>query len=335
MSTPKYNRVRPIVLTKLEDTDHYELWCHTTKSTFDLSNVLGIVLGTELRPTENDKAIENWDRRHKLAKEAILSALKPAQLLRVSRLRTAHEIWKRLDDEYGQVSELKRAQLDAKLRSLRKADNKKMKDHVDEFESIRQQLEFHSGSVMSQSDVNVAFLISLGESDDWKNYRNSNLHRAITMRTVDLIAEVTIIDDSNLAASSSTPSSFQGTDARAYATSLPSSYRGGHQRGGYRGSYRGGNSGGRGGNNNRGGRHLRPAFDTEVSCEGCQRRGHVVEECPLKCNYCKERGHLIENCFKQKWANEQKFSKRNDHNDDNGKEEFGPYAPSFQRPHHV
>jgi gag-polypeptide of LTR copia-type len=332
MSTLKNNRVHPIVLTKLEDTDHYNLWCDTTKSTFDLSNVLQIVLGTELRPTENDKAIANWDRRHKLAKEAILSALKPAQLIRVSRLDTAHAIWQRLNDEYGQISELKRAQLDAKLRSLRKADNKKMKDHVDEFESIRQRLEFHSGSVMSQSDVNVAFLISLGESEAWKNYRNSNLHRAITMRTVDLIAEVTIIDDSNVAASSSTPSSFHGTEARALATSLSSSYRGGHQRGGYRGSYRGGSNRGRGGNNNR---SVRRPFDTEQYCEGCEKRGHVVEECPLKCNYCKERGHLIENCFKQKWANQQKFSKRSDGNDDNDKEDFGPYTPSFQRPQHM
>ena len=113
-----YIRGRPIVPTKLEDTDYYELWCHTTKSTFDLSNVLEIVLGTELRRTENDKAIANWDCRHKLAKEAILSALKPAQLISVSSLNIAHAIWQRLDDEYGQISELKRAQLDAKLRSL-------------------------------------------------------------------------------------------------------------------------------------------------------------------------------------------------------------------------
>jgi Arginine methyltransferase-interacting protein, contains RING Zn-finger len=80
----------------------------------------------------------------------------------------------------------------------------------------------------------------------------------------------------------------------------------------------------------RGGRHLKPAFDTEEYCEGCQKRGHIVEECPIKCNYCKEHGHVIDNCFKRKWVNEQRFSKREDDNGDNGKKEF-PYNPSFQR----
>ena len=44
------NRLRPITLTKLEDTDYCQLWCTTTKSTFDLHNTLSIVLGTEPRP---------------------------------------------------------------------------------------------------------------------------------------------------------------------------------------------------------------------------------------------------------------------------------------------
>jgi len=331
MSDSNYNRPRPIALTKLEDTDYYQLWCTTTKSTFDIHNVLNIVVGTEPKPKDaNEAVLVDWDRRHKLAKEALLSALKPAQLLRVSHLKTARKIWKRLEDEYGQISDLKRAQLDSKLRSLRKTDNKKMNDHIDEFESIRQKIEFHSAEPMSKKDVNVAFLISLGDSDTWKNYRNSNLHRAVNMRTVDLIAEVTIIDDSSNSAtsSSSIPSSFEGA-ARALATSFPPFYRGGHQRGSYRGSYRGG----RGGNNNRGGRHLKPNSNAEECCEGCQKPGHIVEECPLKCNYCKERGHLIDNCFKLKWVNEQRFSKREDDNGHNGKED-APYNPSFQRSRH-
>ena len=177
-----------------------------------------------------------------------------------------------------------------------------MKDHIDEFESIRQKIEFHSSEPMSMKDINIAFLISLGDSDTWKNYRNSNLHRAVNMKTVDLIAEVTIIDDSSNSAVSSSSISppFEGP-ARALATSFPSSYRGGHQRGTYRGTYRSS----RGGNSNRSGRPLRTAFNTEEYCEGCQKQGLIVEECPLKCNYCKEHGHLIDNCFKLKWVNEQ------------------------------
>ncbi len=324
------SRPRPITLTKLEDTDYYQLWCTTAKSTFDLHNALGIVLGTEPQPPadddEDDEAVlVDWEQRHKLAKEALLSALKPAQLLRVSRLETASEIWKRLDDEYGQISDLKRAQLDAKLRSLRKTTNKTMKEHIDEFESIRQQIEFHSAEPMSAKDINVAFLISLGDSETWKNYRNANLHRTVNMRTVDLIAEVSIIDDSST--SSSTPS-FEGTDAQALTTSF--SYQGRSQRGGFRGSYRGNYRGSRGGNSNRGGRHLRPPFNPDGYCEGCQKRGHPVEECPIKCNYCKERGHLIDNCYKLKWVNEQRFSKRDGENDNGAMD--AQYTPSFQRP---
>ena len=332
MSDSNYNkRSRPITLTKLEDTDHYHLWCTTTKSTFDIHNVLKIVLGTEPKPKDaNEAVVADWDRRRKLAKEALLSAIKPAQLLRVSHLKTARQIWKRLENEYGQISDLKRAQLDAELRSLRKPNNKKMKDHIDEFESIRQKIEFHSSEPMLMKDINIAFLISLGDSDTWKNYRNSNLHWAVNMKTVDLIAEVTIIDDSsNFAVSSSSISlPFEGPD-HTLATSFPSSYRGRHQRGTYRGTYHGG----RGGNSNRGGRPLRTDFNTEEYCEGCQKRGHIVEDCSLKCNYCKERGHLIDNCFKLKWVNEQRFSKREDDNGHNGKEDV-PYNPSFQRPHY-
>src|SRR5205814_8963877 len=216
MSDSNYNkRSRPITLTKLEDTDHYHLWCTTTKSTFDIHNVLKIVLRTEPKPKDaNETVVADWDRRRKLAKEALLSALKPAQLLRVSHLKTARQIWKRLENEYGQISDLKRAQLDAELHSLRKANNKKMKDHIDEFESIRQKIEFHSSEPMLMKDINIAFLISLGDSDTWKNYRNSNLHRAVNMKTVDLIAEVTIIDDSSNSAVSSSSISppFEGPE---------------------------------------------------------------------------------------------------------------------------
>jgi hypothetical protein len=329
------SRPRPITLTKLEDTDYYQLWCTTAKSTFDLHNALHIVLGTEPRSAsaeDDETVLVNWDQRHKLAKEALLSALKPAQLLRVSRLETAFEIWKRLEDEYGQISDLKRAQLDAKLRSLRKADNKTMKVHIDEFESIRQKIEFHSAEPMSAKDVNVAFLISLGDSDTWKNYRNANLYRTVNMRTVDLIAEVSLIDDSSTPTVSSPtlPSSFEGSEARALTTSF--SYQGRSQRGGFRGSYRGNYRGGRGGNNNRGGRHLRPPFNADGYCEGCQKRGHQVEEYPTKCNYCKEHGHLIDNCFKLKWVNEQRFSKRDDNGENGNGNMDMQYTPSFQRP---
>src|SRR5271156_1916546 len=121
---------KTISLTKLEDTSHYRLWKVATEATFDVHGVLNIVLGTEAKRTAAEDAdgealakIVDWERRHKLAKEALFSALKPAQLIRVALLDTAAAIWKRLSDEYGKISELKRAQLNTKLRSIQKSVN--------------------------------------------------------------------------------------------------------------------------------------------------------------------------------------------------------------------
>ena len=204
-----------------------------------------------------------------------------------------------------------------------------MKEHIDIFESIRQQIEFRSTEPMPAKDINVAFLISLRDSETWKNYRNTNLHRTVTMRTVDLISEVSPIDDSSWTTVSSSTPSFAGMDAQAMTTSM--SYQSWSQHGGFRGSYRGNYHGSRGGNHNRSGRHLRPPFNPNAYGRGCKEHGHSVEDCPTKCNYCKERSHLIYNCFKLKWVNEQRFSRW----DDNGEHIDGTmdiqYYPSFQR----
>ena len=62
--------------------------------------------------------------------------------------------------------------------------------------SFQCEIEFHS-TAMSAEDVNIAFLLSLCDLDVWKNYPNSNMHRAISMKTPDLFAEVILIDDGN------------------------------------------------------------------------------------------------------------------------------------------
>ena len=141
----------------------------------------------ELKPTSMSEAnlesidtnlptqIADWEYHHKLACEALFMALKPLQLIRVAHLQSVHDIWQCLADEYGKISELKRAQLNTKLRSLRKCSNTSIQAHVDEFERIQREIEFHS-EAMSEEDVNIAFLISLGDSDIWKNFCNSNLH---------------------------------------------------------------------------------------------------------------------------------------------------------------
>lgn len=177
---------------------YYRLWSATTESTLDVYKVLNIVLGTEVKPDAALDIPADWEYRHKLAKEALLSSLKLARLIRVAHLTSAHQIWNRLADEYCKISDLKHAQLDAKLRSLRKSPETKIANHINEFERVRREMKYHSDAPMlNDKDVNTIFLLSLGDSDTWKNFRNSNLHRAVTMTTEDLIAEVTLIEETN------------------------------------------------------------------------------------------------------------------------------------------
>ena len=82
--------------------------------------------------------------------------LKPAQLIRVANLDTAAEVWKRLADEYDKISELKGAQLNTKLRSIQKSPSISMQKHIDDFELLQREIEFHS-TAMSAEDVNIAF----------------------------------------------------------------------------------------------------------------------------------------------------------------------------------
>lgn len=94
-----------------------------TEAAFDVYNVLNIVLGTEPKPisledTSSDFSeaiiadeIADWEQRHRLARKALYSALKPAQLICAAPLQSAHKVWQRLAGEYGRISEIKLAQL--------------------------------------------------------------------------------------------------------------------------------------------------------------------------------------------------------------------------------
>ena len=84
---------KTITLTKLDDTSHYCLWRVATEATFEVHNILNTVLGMELKPTSMSEAnlksidtnlstqIADWEYHHKLAREALFTALKPPQLI--------------------------------------------------------------------------------------------------------------------------------------------------------------------------------------------------------------------------------------------------------------
>jgi hypothetical protein len=124
-------RKKTIRLTALRP-ENYRLWVAQSEFTFRVHGVLDIVLGREPNPeravlsTPSDessgdadaaqerpitaaqrRSIEKWEHRHDLRRQA---CLEPAELIKVYQLQSAHEIWKRLADEYGAISDFKRAQ---------------------------------------------------------------------------------------------------------------------------------------------------------------------------------------------------------------------------------
>ena len=99
-----------------------------TSVVVDFLTVLDIVLGREHNPeravlsTPSDgssrdadmaqerpitaaqrRSIEKWEHRHDLARQALLACLEAAELMKVYQLKSAHQIWKRLTDDYLRI----------------------------------------------------------------------------------------------------------------------------------------------------------------------------------------------------------------------------------------
>ena len=165
------------------------------------------------------------------------------------------------------------------------------------------------GYCKADSELRSTFRLS-PVSWSWKNCRNSNMHRAISMKTADLFAEVILIDDANHHA--------QGTfgDSQEVKT-LAASF-------------------------NQNNKRKRPSYPI---CFGCNQPGHVVSECPdaqepyENRRYCHEDGHIIEDRLKLRWQNEQRRTKRTKSNGNQSREPNGKqsieYRPSFELPKSV
>jgi hypothetical protein len=174
--------------------ENYRLWASQCESTFRVFGVLDIVLGHEPSPeraassTPSDtpgdadverpitaaqrKSIEQWQQHHDLARQALLTCLEPAELTKVYHLQLAHEIWKRLAEEYGAISSLKRAQASAAFYALRKQPSTTMQLHINAFTKLQQEVNYHRNSPLPNVDVNLHsfnLLASLGRlfSNRW------------------------------------------------------------------------------------------------------------------------------------------------------------------------
>jgi gag-polypeptide of LTR copia-type len=149
MSDDNKTNAKTITLKKFKP-EGYRFWVSAVSSTLQVHNCLDIVLGREPNPTPADgnisstirKAIASWESRHARAREALLNALEDAELIKAHQLQNANEIWNRLADEYGTISDLKYAKAEADLRSLTKQSNTTMKEHINNFSKFKEARDF-------------------------------------------------------------------------------------------------------------------------------------------------------------------------------------------------
>ena len=119
------------------------MWVVQAEATLGVYECLEIVRGTEQDPTPPLNAngnlppinaalrarINDWNRRHVRAREALLKCLNSADLMKVYSVReSASAIWTRLHEEYGQVLNLEYMRANNEYYMLRKAPETSMED---------------------------------------------------------------------------------------------------------------------------------------------------------------------------------------------------------------
>jgi hypothetical protein len=213
----KVRSEKTINLTALKPSE-YHLWACQSEATFRVYGVLDIVLGRNPKPAVSEQAttqatdelsdqdaavqalapisaaqrrsIEKWQQQDDLARQALLACLETAELTKVYQLQSAHEIWARLAEEYGPVSDIRRAQAEGAFYSLRKQHETSMQDHINEFTRLQQEVDYHRGTIpaLSSVQINLTFLRSLGRS--WASFQQSMGPRIHTIKPATLFAEV-------------------------------------------------------------------------------------------------------------------------------------------------
>ena len=297
--------------------EHYRLWKLQAELTLQVHNLHNIVLGREPIPsagpaaqtesTETPEAststsstaapthairvttpalqrkIQEWERRHTLAHKALVNALEPPELIKVSHLKTAHEIWTRLQDEYGHISQIQCIKAENDLHALIKTPPTPMKDHIQEFTRRQEEVDYQRPGdipLMTNTQINLAFMRSLG--DDWKVFHQALGDRVNTLKPAELYAQVLAYDEANdvsgTATQSYTPPAAQALQAFR-KTRFPQKRRYGSKP------------------------RFLPRFPSTT-------RDYNPKEF---CRYCRKPGHNINECFKKKYVDSQ-LHRRHDNN---------------------
>ena len=203
---------KTISLKQLKPNE-YRLWVIQAEATFEVYQCLGIVLGTEPNPTPVDDdgttigpignrmqaTITSWQKRHALAREALLKALEPGDMMKIySHRHSAPAIWNRLQQEYSQPLDFEYIRLNSQLQSLRKDDKTTMDAHITRFNQLLQEVEYNKPSTiprMRDEEVNLQFIQSLfdpsyKDSKDWETFAIAKGDWLRKVSTAELHAQV-------------------------------------------------------------------------------------------------------------------------------------------------
>ena len=305
---------------------NYRLWYVKSEATFDVNGLLSIVNGSETHPhaelldpgqqivaysklSEQDaatrKAIQKFEHRAGLARQALFNALEPAEMTKVQSLRNPHEIWQRLHDEYGAVSDVRRAHALTAFYTLRKQPDQPLKDHIDMFSKLQQEVDYHRPEgtpLLTEVAVNLAFLHSLG--DDWGNYVQAMGERAHTIKTSVLFGEISALErppasnasNSNSNSLTAPTTSGETTELSVAAKAFLSMIK--DQRHG-KPKHRNGKPLPLPSKKPKGGKVWKPGM-----------QGYV------ECNHCHKPGHLWRDCRKRKREEGEKNNQRRNNNDE-------------------
>ena len=208
MAEPRAEK-KTIKLKELQPSN-YRLWAAQSESTFEIHGVLDIVLGREPHPyptqaaTPSDdsdgpaaltvaqrRSVAAWEQKNALARQALLTCLQPPELTKFYSMKSAHDIWQRLADEYGALSNIRLAHAESMFYSLRKNPQTSMQDHINQFTALQQDVDYQRGTALphlSDVQINLAFLTSLG--DDWKAFHTSMSGRINSIKPATLFSEV-------------------------------------------------------------------------------------------------------------------------------------------------
>jgi hypothetical protein len=288
---------KTIPLAKLVPND-YRIWVSSAEATLTVYNCFKIVNGIEPNPTPQPDAdgaiavinqalrrqINSWETRHALAREALLKFLQHSELIKVHNFKLASQIWSRLHEEFGNVSDALHAKSELLFHSLRKAPMTSMQDHINEFTRLQADVEYHSPpgtKPLWNAQINLAFLRSLRER--FEIFQQVLGDQVYIMKQGELFARVRAIIESRDTASEKPQDSIKALSLRI-SNDTRNETRYGQSRGGFRGGFHKGRGefiGRKGSRGNDKPSNYRPKtkYDSTKTYQYCKRMGHNIDEC--------------------------------------------------------